>query len=273
MVFLRAFVFVAIGVFALFFAFQRKMIYYPFPGDEGTLRATAFAAGLDPWTESDGKLIGWKTPNSSMPNRLLILHGNAGHALLRTDLIRTIQRTPAGGSCQIFVLEYPGYGAREGKPSEETFAQAAASSANLLRENFSGKLILLGESIGGGVAASAVKYMTMPPEGLLLLTPFDSLVSAARHHYPWLPVGLLLSDKYDTVKNLRGFSGPVSIVIAANDEVVPPKLGKKLHDSLPGPRQLVVAENADHNGIIGGLDSAQWESALAFAMGDSLPDQ
>jgi len=99
---------------------------------------------------------------------------------------------------------------------------------------------------------------------LLLITPWDGIEQVARHHYPWLPVGWLLRDRYDSVANLSGYTGRVAVVIAEQDSIVPPKLGRALFESLPEPKRLWIVPAADHNDWLGRVDAAWWRSLIGF---------
>ena len=73
------------------------------------------------------------------------------------------------------------------------------------------------------------------------------LAEVAKAKFPWLPVSLLLRDKYDNVAALSAFRKPVVFVIAENDEVVGAAQGRKLHDAFQGPKKLIVLPGATHN--------------------------
>jgi fermentation-respiration switch protein FrsA (DUF1100 family) len=102
--------------------------------------------------------------------------------------------------------------------------------------------------------------------GLLLLTPFDSLANVAQHHYPLLPVRWILRDSYPSSEWLQKYRGPVAIIVAADDTIVPAKFGRKLHESYAGPKKLIVAEHADHNDLLHTLPPSAWQEALQFLL-------
>src|SRR5690606_9415565 len=114
------------------------------------------------------------------------------------------------------------------------------------RRAFDGPVLLIGESLGAGVAAAAAR--AAGPEagisGLLLITPWDRLANVAAHHYPWLPVNWLLKDRYESVSNLAAARLPVTVVVASDDRIVPARYGLALHESLPPPKTLLVIEGA-----------------------------
>lgn len=257
----------ALGVFVLFFALQRSMIYYPSRTDLESLRTTAAHFGFEPWLDAEGKTIGWKSTQENATGSAVIFHGNAGYALHRTGLVDILRETTAGSRLNYYIFEYPGYGAREGKPSESAILDAAVSGLEELRGNLGNdRLILVGESLGTGVASIAATRLEKPPHGLLLITPFDSLAAVAKHHYPWLPVDLILRDRFDSAKALREFNGPVAILLAERDEVVPSARGKKLYENYQGPKLLIQVDGSDHNGVVGLLSPEQWSRAFEFVL-------
>ena len=79
------------------------------------------------------------------------------------------------------------------------------------------------------------------------MIPFARLEEVAKEKFPWLPVSLLLRDKFDNIAALATFHGPVAFVIAENDEVVGAAQGRKLHGAYAGPKKLIVLPGAMHN--------------------------
>ena len=126
-------------------------------------------------------------------------------------------------------------------------------------------MILAGESLGAGVAAAAAKEADV--DALLLITPWDTLKNVAGHHYPWLPVGWMLRDRYDSVGNLAGFRGRVAVVVAEQDSIVPAKFGRALFATLPEPKRLWTVPDADHNDWGSQVDAAWWESVVGYLYG------
>jgi fermentation-respiration switch protein FrsA (DUF1100 family) len=88
-----------------------------------------------------------------------------------------------------------------------------------------GPLLIIGESLGAGVAAAASVRHREAIAGLLLITPWDRLEHVASHHYPMLPVKWLLRDRYDSVGHLATIGRPVLVVVAGDDQIVPGRFG------------------------------------------------
>jgi len=240
------------------FAFQRSLIYYPEPADLNTLLPHAARKGFLPWTDPQARFIGWRSHGLAEPP-LLMLHGNAGHALYRSQFVERIRE--AGVTAPVFILEYPGYGARPGKPSESTLVAAAIEAIDLIDQ----RLVLVGESLGTGVACEAAVQRPDKILGLLLVTPFDSLVTVAKWHYPWAPAGLVLRDRYDSATALQKMRTPVSVIVAEQDAVVPPNSGISLFGAYSGPKRLWRVAGCGHNQVLHGLSDLELRAACAFA--------
>lgn len=127
--------------------------------------------------------------------------------------------------------------------------------------------MIVGESLGSGVAAAAAGRQRNRVAGLLLITPWNRLEEVAAYHYPWLPVRWLLRDRYDSEKNLRDFGRPIAIVIAERDRIVPPTFGRALYEALPDPKRLTTVSGAEHNNWQPHLDDGWWTKTVEFLLG------
>lgn len=192
---------------------------------------------------------------------LIVFHGNAGHAGHRGFYVDALAKS----GWRVILAEYPGYGPREGKLGEESLIADAVATIALARSQFGEPLYLLGESLGAGVVAAASDRLQHEGvAGLLLVTPWDRLQSVAAHHYPWLPVSWLLSDRYDSIAHLAGFRGRVAVVLAADDGIVPAEFGRSLYASLNTEKMLRVIPGVDHNDWVERTDVAWWKSLLDY---------
>ncbi len=262
-----------LGLLAFLALSQRSMIYYPSRSDAESLEREARAQGFEPWNNALGETIGYRSlaapGDPRPPAAILVTHGNAGYAMHRADYAQILRNAAPDNAISVYILEYPGYGARSGQPSQETFLDAAREGISQIPDNI--PLVLLGESIGTGVASATASAHPERVAGLLLLTPFDSLANVAQHHYPILPVRWIMRDQYPSEKWLKNYWGPVAIVLAANDSIVPAKFGQKLHDTYAGPKKLIVADRADHNDLLHTMPPEQWQQAMSFLLPSGNP--
>jgi pimeloyl-ACP methyl ester carboxylesterase len=193
---------------------------------------------------------------------MLVLHGNAGYALDRNYFVTGLRAL--GNQWDVFLFEYPGYGARDGTPSEASFKAAATQALQSLLALDSRPVFITGESLGSGVACLLASASPSQVAGLLLVTPFSSLVEVAAHHYPFLPVRTLLRERYDSREALANYGGPVAFLLAGRDEVVTRELGQQLYDSYSGPRWLQVQAHAGHNTLTYSPEASWWAEVASF---------
>jgi pimeloyl-ACP methyl ester carboxylesterase len=202
-------------------------------------------------------------PEGAARATAIVWHGNAGHAGHRGFYAQAL--VPRG--VRVIIAEYPGYGPRDGQPGEATFVADAEQIIDLAQRLYAdAPLLLAGESLGAAVAAAAAARRPEQVAALLLITPWDKLENVASHHYPWLPVRSLLSDRYDSAAHLATFGKPVLVAVAQNDHIVPARFGSALHAALPGPKRLVTLAAAGHNDWPDRVDAGWWRDALAFLL-------
>jgi uncharacterized protein len=220
-------------------ALVRKMLYYPTHHAE--------AHGLEDWMH-DGKRIGFSRTVEAPETVWLMMHGNGGQASDRAYALPIFS-----GRDSVFILEYPGYGKREGKLSRPSFDAAAREAYELLRARFPDKPVcVVTESLGSGPGSTLAK-LTRPPDRFVFIVPFDDLKSLGREHVPWLPTGLMLSGSWDNVESMSGYRGPVDVFGAERDEVIPVAHARRLAASLPQARFTMIPGGHNdwaHQGVV-----------------------
>jgi pimeloyl-ACP methyl ester carboxylesterase len=246
---------------------MRQLLYFPERQDPARAAAEASRLGLAPWTGAAGRFLGWREAAPPPPPRarLLVLHGNAGTALDRVHYRQVFPERQGSLAVEVLLLEYPGYGPRPGAPTEETVVAACREAvADLRREP--GPVILVGESLGSAAAALCAAAGPAEVDGLLLVTPLQSVAAVARRHYGLAP-SFLIPDTYRADLALPRYGGPVAFLVAGRDEVVFPDLGLALHAAYPGPKRLWVQEQATHNTVRWDPADPAWGEMLAFLLG------
>jgi uncharacterized protein len=268
----RIVILVYVGLLLVMAGCQRRMIYFPAKESESVLRERAARTGWAPWEHPDGRLLGWKDFSGPVavprPNRLVIFHGNAGfaqHRVYYRDGFGSVDDAP----WEVYVFEYPGYGARPGSPGEPVFVAAGREALDVLWQADERPVFLLGESLGSGVACQLASEFPDRVAGLILTTPFTSLADVAARHYPIFPVRLLLRDRFDNVKALANYGGPVGVLLAERDEIIPAEIGRRLFDGYDGPKRLWVQEGATHNTLDYEAGWEWWGEVTEFLMRDS----
>lgn len=239
---------VYLGLLALLYFSQNGLIYYP--DQRAPFSPAAYGVpevSLVQYETPDGlELIGWYAPPPVAGGPVVVFfHGNAAHIGVRADKARAFIDRKFG----VFMPEYRGYGGNPGTPGEDALYTDARGALKWLEAQGIGKnqVVLYGESIGSGVAVHmAAEY---PAAALLLEAPFSSLVDVGQSKFWWVPVGLLLKDRYDNQSKIAAFNGPVMVVHGGKDRVVPQKFGVKLYKAATEPKNFLDVPLAGHNDV------------------------
>jgi uncharacterized protein len=228
-------------------ALQRQLIYFP---DSRTVPpAGEVIEGARDITlhTSDGLALGgWFVPPSSASDtRMAVLAapGNGGNRLDRLNLAVELSRR----GLAVVLMDYRGYGGNPGTPSEDGLAKDAMAAAQTLQELGypAERTIYFGESLGTGVVAAL--HTQRAPAGLVLRSPFTELADVGAHHYPWLPVRMLLKDRFQVTEHLSNSEVPVTVIFGDRDSVVPTELSARVADEAPTLVERVVIRGANHN--------------------------
>lgn len=180
------------------------------------------------------------------PERMVIVYpGNAGTACDRAHYADWI--TNAGWG--YILVNYSGYADGTGRPSHERIKVDVQNVTAFIKELDVDNIAIIGESLGAAVAGLHTKQM--PPEDLLLITPFDTLDNVARYHYWYLPTRWVTLTAYDTVAALASYQGQVTILHGTHDEVIPLPLAYALYDALSTPsKKFITIDGASHNTLL-----------------------
>ena len=267
---LRLPIYYLIVVCAMYF-FQDYFIYYPQKTDPQLIEQAAESRDLRLWPQNVKTYRGFVSPGASQKSlgTILVFHGNAGNALDRTYYASALNRL----GYRVILAEYPAYGSRPGKTSEKEFTADAVQSIRLASMEFGRPIYLLGESLGCGVVGGAVANSNTAVDGVVLITPWDSLINLARDKYWFLPVKWMLKDRYDNVANLVNYRGPVAVVMAGQDEIIPNLLTRRLYDALRQPKRLWTFPKAGHNSWPSGPHESWWREMMNFLQSTAAGSQ
>jgi len=232
----------------ILWALQRQLIYFP-DRSEVPPADTVVSGARDVTLETaDGLELGaWFVPEpeggKARGTAVLVAPGNGGNRVGRSDVGRSLQQR----GFAVLLMDYRGYGNNPGDPSEEGLALDADAAVRALRELGypPDRTIYLGESLGAGVVA-ALQART-PPAAMVLRSPFTELADVGSHHYPWLPVRLLLRDRFPVLDHVRESPVPVTVIRGDADEVVPTRLSAEVADAAPRLVEELVLEGVAHN--------------------------
>jgi len=238
------------GLAAYLYVFQARQLYFPelpsrrvdaTPADIGL----AFEA-VELKTTDGETLAGWYIPAPQAKATLLYLHGNGGHIGHRLDPVAVFHSL----GLNILIIDYRGYGASSGKPSEEGTYRDALAAWNYLTQRKDIRpeaIVLFGESLGGSIAAwLAARHR---PAGLMIYASFTSVPEMAQQLYPIFPARWLVRYRYDTRAALRQVTCPVLILHSPQDEIIPFSHGQALFAAAREPKKLVELRGGHNDAL------------------------
>lgn len=200
------------------------------------------------FTTDDGvKIKGWFVPCVGAKRTILFCHGNAGNIGHRVEKLKFFNDM----GCNVFIIDYRGYGKSNGAPSEAGFYKdAEAAYDHLLSRGIApDQIIGYGESIGGAVIVDLASKKRM--RGIILDSTFSSVKDMVRVSYGFVPHWLFRS-RFDSESKIKSITIPKLIIHSVNDEIVPLQLGRKLYDAASSPKEFLE--------IYGGHNSNFYES-------------
>lgn len=227
---------------------ERMLVYYPMREIEAEPSQVGLQyVDVNVVTEDGIRVHGWFVPKSDALYTLLIFHGNAGNISHRLSWIQMLHELRA----HVMIIDYRGYGRSEGKPSEQGLYRDALAAFAWLKNNRPsdrGKLILIGESLGGAVAVDLAARV--PVDGIVLQSTFTTAWDMAKTLFPIGLLQPLTGVRFDTAAKIEKVRCPKLIIHGNRDEIVPLRLGRKLFDLAPPPKQFYEVPGAGHNDLL-----------------------
>ena len=239
-IFLFLFLVYFIILTVIYFA-QRSLLYHPSENnylDENKLNHKIEKIKIP----SDYELTSWYFKKNEKFKTLLFFHGNAGSLENRIYKLNDLSKL----NLNYLLVAYRGFSGNKGNPTEEGLYKDARSAVNWLNkigvENKN--IIFYGESLGTAVAveiAQKSKY-----SGIILESPFTSMINMGKKYYPFFPTSFLLKDKFESYKKMKNISIPVLIIHGKVDKIVPYEMGKKMYELSNEPKYFYSQEYGDH---------------------------
>ncbi len=251
---------VAALMYGYLFISQEALI---FPGSRMDLVPNGNPAGQFPDVEDatlqakDGTTLeGWFLDRGEGAPLLIYFGGNAEEVSYN---IPDFRENFPGWSMVLF--NYRGFAGSGGSPTETALLDDAVHIYDTFSEKHSPpKVVLMGRSIGCGVAVSLASRRKV--DAMVLVSPYRSLVHLGRRYYPWVPVGLLLRHRFDSLKLVPGLQMPALVVAGGLDNIIPIDESRGLYEAMNEPVSYVEVSGAGHNDIHG--FRAYWDSVAGF---------
>ena len=230
-------------VLLLLFIFQRNLMYHP---DENNYFGDKLEVDIEKVkiTTSDNiNLLGWFHKKDLKKFKTIVyFHGNAGKLENRTHKLNYFKDM----NVNFLIISWRGFSGNDGKPFEEGLYDDGNSTIEWLKNIglVEQDIIIYGESLGTGIAIEIAQNKNFA--GLILETPFTSMTEAAKNFYPYIPVNLLLKDKYQNNQKIKNINIPVLIMHGEADQIVPFWMGKKIYEIANQPKYSYFTKHDDH---------------------------
>ena len=257
---------VVIGIFAVYasvlvllFIFQRNLMYHP---EENNYFGDKLEVDIEKVyinTSDNLNLLGWFHKKDLKKFKTIVyFHGNAGKLENRIHKLNHFKDM----NVNFLILAWRGFSGNEGKPSEQGLYVDGSSAIAWLKNLGLNEedIILYGESLGTGIATHLAQQNDYA--GLVLETPFTSMVEAAKNFYPYIPVGLLLRDKYKNDQKIKNINIPVLVMHGEADQIVPFWMGKKIYEIANQPKYSYFTKYDDH--------MMEYDEKLVLALNDFI---
>jgi len=251
---------VALGFPVLIYFLQERLIFFPQPLGQDPLK-TKYGAAIEEvnlLTADRVRLHGWLLHAKAAPTPAPLIVYFGGNAEEVSWLASTADQY-AGWS--LLMLNYRGYGRSEGRPGEAAlFSDALQIYDYAASRAAAGQVVVMGRSLGSGVAVYVAAQR--PVAGVVLVSPYDSIESVARGVYPFLPIGLMLKHRFDSLARAPQIKAPLLCLVASDDRVIPRPHSERLYAAWGGNKQWREIAHTAHDDIAGA--AAYWDAIADF---------
>ncbi len=247
------FIYFLVLVFLYFY--QRNLLYHPNENNYSEDKISVDIENVRIKTSDNIELLGWyHEKNLKDFKTLIFFHGNAGSLENRIHKLNHFRDM----NINFLIIAWRGFSGNNGNPSEQGLYEDGKSAIDwLIKKGVSEKnLILYGESLGTGVATHLAQNKNFA--GVILETPFTSMIDAAKKFYPYIPVKLLLKDKFENYKKIKNINSPILVMHGEEDKIVPFFMGKKIYQLANKPKYSYFTKYDDH--------MMEYDEKLLFAL-------
>ena len=243
LLFLQIVIFVYILMLIFLYFYQRNLMYHPNENNYSNDQIMVNIEKVKVKTSDEIELLGWyHKKDLERYKTILFFHGNAGSIENRIHKLNHFQEMDVN----FLIIAWRGFSGNDGSPTEKGLYEDGKSAISWLidkgvkEEN----IVIYGESLGTGVATHLSQNKNFA--GIILETPFTSMVDAAKNFYPYIPVSLLLKDKFDNKNKIRNINIPVLIMHGEADQIVPYAMGKKMYEIANEPKFSYFTKHDNH---------------------------
>ena len=243
------------SVLAFLFFIQRSLLYHPNVNNYFGDKLEVNIEKVQIKTVDNINLLGWFHKKDLKKFKTIVyFHGNAGKLENRIYKLNHFKDMDVN----FLIISWRGFSGNSGKASEKGLYKDGISAINWLKNKglVEEDIIVYGESLGTGIATQIVQNKNFA--GLILETPFTSMADVAKKFYPYIPVGLLLKDKYENDEKIKNINVPVLIMHGEADQIVPFRMGKKIYEIANQPKYSYFTKYDDH--------MMEYDEKLVFAL-------
>mgnify|MGYP005998914951 FL=1 len=244
-----------LSVLVYLFFFQRNLLYHPNENNYSGDKIKVDIEEVQIKTSDNLNLLGWfHKKDLNKFKTIVYFHGNAGRLENRIHKLNHFKDM----NVNFLIISWRGFSGNSGKPSEHGLYKDGKSAIVWLKNiGLEDKdIILYGESLGTGIATEIAQNKNFA--GLILETPFTSMIDAAKNVYPYIPVGFLLKDRYENDKKIKNINIPLLVMHGEKDQIIPFKMGKKIYEIANKPKYSYFTKYDDH--------MMEYDEKLIFAL-------
>ncbi|MDP8237204.1 MAG: alpha/beta hydrolase [Candidatus Erginobacter occultus] len=228
--------------------FEQHQMYYPIRGLEATPGEAGMAYEDVFLNPGDGvRIHGWWVPAEADRGTVLFCHGNAGNISHRLESIAVFHRL----GLNVLIFDYRGFGRSEGSPDEEgTYLDAEAAYRHLREEKGIDpeRIVIFGRSLGGAVAIELA--LRARAGALVAESTFTSAVEMGKLIFPFLPIRLLIRNRYDSLAKVGELQLPSLFIHSPGDELVPFEMGERLFQTAAEPKEFFRISGGHGDGFL-----------------------
>jgi uncharacterized protein len=231
---------VYVGLCLALFVFQRSLIYSPQPRSYGDIENVLTLPVA-------GERLAISTRAHAGPSALIYFGGNAED--VSASLASFAEAFPDHA---IYLMHYRGFGGSSGSPTEENLSADALALFDRVHSEHA-LVSVMGRSLGSGVAVRLASQR--PVKHLVLITPYDSILSIAEQQFPYLPVRWLLKDRFESWRYAPEITAPTLVLQAEHDEIIPAQDTERLVAAFgKHVATRIVVSGVGHNDISGSAE-------------------